>query len=198
MASEVSICSNALLLLWAQTIAALDEDSDRARLASNLWPTVRDSVLRSHPWNCCVKRVALAPDATTPAFDWAFQFTLPADYARTLSVGEAGAEVEFAIESGKLMCDENPAYLRYVALQTNPAAWDPMLVRAMELAMAAAMAYGITSSSSLRDSMRQELEMHMKRARAVDGQDGTPDTLGDAPLLAARMGRGGNNPWRGF
>jgi hypothetical protein len=112
---------------------------------------------------------------------------------RVLSVGEAGAEVPFKIESGKLLCDDNPALLRYVYRNTNPATWDDMLVRGMELAMAAAMAYGITQSAALRDSMRDELERHMKQARAVDGQDDTPETLGDSPLLNARFGGTG---WR--
>jgi len=77
MATSVSICSNALLRLGAQTIASLSESNDRARLAANLYETVRDSTLRSHPWNCAVKRVVLAPDTDVPAFDFAAQFTLP-------------------------------------------------------------------------------------------------------------------------
>ena len=137
-ATEVSICSNALLMLGGQPINDLSENSDRARLASNLWPAVRNYVLRRHPWNCAVKRVALAPDLTPPAFDWAFQFTLPPDFMRVLAVGEAGAEADFKIESGKLLCDENPALLRYVWRNENPGTWDDMLVWAMTNAMRAA------------------------------------------------------------
>lgn len=191
MATDVSICSNALLKLGAQPINDLSESSERARLASNLYASVRDSMLRSHPWNCCVKRVVLSPDTEAPAFDFAFQFSLPNDYERTLSVGESGIEVAFKIEGLKLLSDDNPLYLRYVANETNPAKWDAMLVRGMELAMAAEMAYAITQSASMRDSTRQELEMHMKRARAVDGQDDTPETLGDSPLINSRFGTGG-------
>ena len=191
MATDVSICSNALLKLGAQPINDLSESSDRARLASNLYPSVRDSVLRSHPWNCCIKRVVLSPDTATPVFDFDYQFSLPDDYERTLSVGETGIEATFKIEGLKLLSDDNPCLLRYVARVENPAAWDSMLVTAMELAMAAAMAYAITQSASLRDSMRQELEMHMKRARAVDGQDDTPETMGDTPLINSRFGTGG-------
>jgi hypothetical protein len=193
-ASDVSICSNALLLLGAKTISSFDENNDRARLASNLFESVRDSMLRSHPWNCAIRRVALAPDVAVPAFDWDFQFTLPGDFMRVLSVGEAGAEIEFKIEDGKLLCDDNPALLRYVYRNENPATWDDMLVRGMELAMAEAMAYGITQSATLRDSMRDELARHMKQARAVDGQDDTPETLGDSPLLNSRFGS--STAWR--
>lgn len=191
MATDVSICSNALLKLGAQPINDLSESSDRARLASNLYASVRDSMLRSHPWNCCIKRVVLSPDTTAPAFDFDYQFSLPNDYERALSVGESGIEATFKIEGLKLLSDDNPLYLRYVSNETNPAKWDSMLVMGMELAMAAAMAYAITQSASMRDSMRQELEMHMKRARAVDGQDDTPETMGDTPLINSRFGTGG-------
>lgn len=186
-ATPVSICSNALLLLGAQPINDLSEDTDRARLASNLYPSQRDAALRAHPWNCCIKRVALAPDAVPPAFGWTYQFTLPSDFLRALSVGQDGAEEDYRIEAGKLLCDVNPAYLRYTFRNENPATWDHLLVQAMELQMAAAMAYGITQSATLRDSLRGEVALFLKRARAVDGQDTPPETLGDERLISARF-----------
>ena len=198
-ATEVSISSNALLMLGAQPINSLSEDLDRARLASNLFPAVRNYVLRRHPWNCCVKRVKLAPDVTPPAFDWAFQFTLPADYMRTISVGESGVEADFKIESGKLLSDENPCLLRYIWRNENPATWDDMLVWGMTVSMKAAMAYAVTQSTSLEQAIEAALKDVLKQARAVDGQDDTPEMLGDSPLVSARM-QGGllrSNLWRG-
>jgi hypothetical protein len=194
-ASEVSICSNALLMLGAQPINDLTENSDRARLASNLFPAVRDYVLRRHPWNCAVKRVLLAPDVERPVFDWTYQFTLPPDYMRTLSVGYAGCEDDFKIESGKLLCDANPCLLRYVWRNTNPATWDDMLVWGMTVSMKAVMAYPITQSTSLAQVIEAALKDVLRQARAVDGQDETPDELGNSPLLAARMGGRGGGRW---
>lgn len=189
-ATEVSICSNALLMLGGQPINDLNENNDRARLASNLYPAVRNYVLRRHPWNCAVKRVALAPDTSTPAFDWAFQYTLPPDFMRMLSVGESGCEIDFKIESEKLLCDDNPALLRYVWRNENPGTWDDMLVWAMTVSMKAVMAYPITQSASLEQLVEDALEDVLKQARAVDGQDEPPETVGDSPLFAARLGGG--------
>ena len=190
-ATDVSICSNALLLLGAKTISSFNDDSDGALLASNLFEITRDSIIRSHPWNCCIKRETLAPDAATSQPDWAYQFSLPSDVLRVISVGEAGIEDPYLVEGRKILCDQNPLYLRYVYRNTDPTSWDAMLVRACELAMAAAMAYPITLSASVRDSMRQELEMHMRRARSVDGQEDPPQTFGDSYLIASRYsGRG--------
>jgi len=187
-ATNASICSNASLMLGGKPINDLAESNDRTRLASNLFPMVRDYVLRRHPWNCAVRRVILSPDTAAPAFDWAYQYTLPSDYMRTLSVGEAGIEADFKIESGKLLCDENPVYLRYVWRNENPATWDSMLIWAMTMSMKAVMAYPITQSTSMEQLVESVLVDVLKQARAVDGQDDTPDSLGDSPLLNARFG----------
>lgn len=188
MATQVSICSNALLLLGAKTINSLSEGTDRASIASNLYASVRDDLLRSHPWNCAVKRVILAPDTEVPAFDYGAQFLLPSDWLKTISVGEEGYEVDYKHESGKILSDGTALALRYIFRNEVEATWDSMLVRAMELKMAAEMAYPITASASMADMMHNKWLQHMKSARAVDGQDDPPQTFGDFPLLQSRFG----------
>ena len=192
MATQVSIASNALLLLGAKTINSLDEGTDRATLSANLYDSLRDDMLRSHPWNCAVKRVLLAPDTDVPAFDYGAQFTLPADWLKTLSVGPDGYEVDYRHESGKILANGTSLALRYIFRNEVEATWDAMLVRAMELKMAAEMAYPITASASMADMMHNKLLQHMKAARAVDGQDDPPQTFGDFPLLASRSGAVGS------
>lgn len=186
MATAVSICSNALLLLGGKTINDFNEDNDRARLASNLYPTFRDWLLRSHPWNCAVKRVALAPDQATPAFDYAYQFVLPSDWKRTLQVGQYGSEVDYRHEGRLILSDDNPLYLRYIADVTE-ANWDGMLVHCAMLMMAAAMAYPITMSAAQSKVQYDLFAAEMRKTKAVDGQDDPAETLGDFRLLSARM-----------
>lgn len=196
--SPVSICSNALLMLGDNPIADFNEGTDRARLASNTWPTARDYVLRRHPWNCAVKRVVLAPDDTAPAFDYACQFTLPSDWLRTLSIGEEGDRPRFKMEGGKILMDDNVCRLRYLWRNDNPATWDAMLVMGMTRVMRAIFAYPITQSGSLEQLMEAELRDVLREARAVDGTEDEPEAMDDSPLMAARfMGRTGYNRYRG-
>lgn len=188
MATKVSICSNALLMLGDNPINSLSEDSDRARLASNLYDSVRDYVLRSHPWNCAVKRVVLAPDVEVPAFDYTAQFSLPSDCMRVLSVGQRGYEVDYKIEGRKILSGGTSLPLRYVFRNDNEATWDAMLVWAQTVAMKAVFAYPITASTSLEQLVDESLKPVLKSARAVDGQEDPPDEFGDYPLLQARFG----------
>lgn len=191
MATGVSICSNALLMLGGQTINDFSDPVDRAKIAANLYPIIRDDLLRTHPWNCTIKRVLLAPDATPPAFGYANQFELPADFLRVLEVGQAGQQIDYLVEGRSILADATSVELRYVYLNEVENTWDANLVTLLTLAMAAAMAYPITQSTSVRDSLRQELEYAKKVARAVDGQEDPPQTLGDERLYAARFGAHG-------
>lgn len=192
--SDVSICSNALLMVGDKTINSLtDGTSDRQRLCANLYPLVRDYLLGSHPWNCCRKRVLLNPDTTAPAFDWSFAYTLPADFARMGQIGQDGdGVVDYAIEDGKLLCDQSPLYLRYLYLNQNPAKWSPVMVMACTMMMRTVLAYPITSSTSLEQLLEQVLQPFLKQARAIDSQDTPPETMGDFPLLQSRFTPVGN------
>lgn len=185
--TPVSICSNALLMLGDSPIASLDDDTDRARIASNLWEPVRDFVLRSHPWNCAIKRVSLSPDVAAPAFDWAYQYTLPDDYLKALSIGEQGREGEYRIEGRKLLADDNPLLLRYVFKNTNTGSYDSMLVWALTCCMRAVFAYPITQSGSMEELLTNTLRPLLRQAKAVDGHEDTPEQLGDNPIVAARF-----------
>lgn len=187
MTSSVSICSNALLMNGAQTIASFDDSSDRARQCANLYSTVRDYVLSSHPWNCCIKRLVLSPDTLTPAFDWTNQFTLPGDFLRILAVGEAGNESDYDIEDGKILTDVSVVNLRYIYRNDNEAKWTPLLVMAVTLAMRQVLAYPITQSTSLEQLIDQAIEPILKRARTIDAQDQPPETLGNFRLLNSRF-----------
>lgn len=191
MATGVSICSNALLMLGAQTINDFSEPVDRAKIAANLYPTIRDDLLRTHPWNCTIKRALLAPDATPPAFGYANQFELPADFLRVLEVGQGGCQIDYLVEGRHVLANAASVELRYVYLNEVENTWDASLVALLTLAMAAALAYPITQSAALQANMEQKLAMAKKVARAVDGQEDPPQTLGDERLYASRFGARG-------
>lgn len=185
MSTAVKICSDALVMLGLQPINSLsDITSDRQRAAANLYEQVRDSTLRSHPWNCALKRVILSPDSDAPAFGWDYKFTLPGDCLRVMSISESRERIPFEKEGNTILCDESAVYLRYVYKNTNPATYDATLFRAMTLAMAVALAPQFADDK--RVTFENELLAVLKTARAVDGQEEPPDTVDSFPLLEAR------------
>lgn len=193
MATGVSICSNALLMLGSQTINDFEdqENLDRAKLCANLYPTVRDDLLRSHPWNCCIKRAVLAPDAVAPLFGYDHSFELPADFSRVLEVGSSGQQIDYLVEGRSIQANTTVLELRYVFRNEVENTWDAHLVALATQAMCAALAYPVTQSTAKQAGEEQKLELMLRRARAVDGQEDPPQTLGDERLLAARFGAHG-------
>lgn len=187
MTSAVSICSDALLELGANPISSFDENNDRTRLVANLYAARRDMVLRSHPWNCATKRVTLSPDTASPDFGWSYQFDLPSDWLRTLSVGIDGQEDDYVIEGRKILMNKNVCYLRYIFRNDVESTWDALLIEGMKEVMKAAISYAVTKSTSKEQTVREVLRDILRQARSIDGQENPPETLGDFALLSNRV-----------
>lgn len=185
--SAIGLCSNALQQLGDDPIASFSlSEGKRARLCGNLWPQVRDDMLRKHPWPCARKRVILAPEATTPAFDWGFQFLLPGDWLRTLQVGMRGERPNFEMEGRKLYADSNVLPLVYVWRNEDPALWDSILCDLVCAELTARLAYPITQSASLAQLMRQQADQKLREAKSIAGQDNEPEDWGDHPFTDVR------------
>jgi hypothetical protein len=191
MATDVSICSAALLLLGDKPIASLGEAGQKAQLCANLYPIAKRATLRCHPWNCLIKRVVLTPLASAPAFDWRYQFALPGDVLRILQVGHTGSTLPYETEGGRILCNTDQLPLRYVADVTE-GNWDDLLVDVMVKRMECDLAYPITKSTSLRDSLLTEFMRPavgvLAKAKNVDAQENPPEDWGDSPFLSVRGG----------
>lgn len=188
MTTAVSICSNALLMLGKDPIASLQEDSDRARYCANLYPPLRDTLLRKHFWNCAIKRVLLSPDAVAPAYGFTAQFPLPSDFLRLMEVGSTGAFIkDFQLENRMILANATALPLRYVWRNDNEDDWDVGLVETATAMMAALLAYPVCQSTSLRDSLLDTATKTLRESQAIDGQENPSETFGEEfPLLSGR------------
>lgn len=184
MTTAISICSNALLLLGKTPIASFTEGSDRAAYCSNLYPMVRDQLLRKHFWNCAIKRVLLSPLATIPAFGYTHQFQLPADFLRVYEVGYPAKFItDFQIENRMILANADALPLRYVWRNDNEDNWDSGLVNVATVTMTAMLAYPLTQSSSLADALKKEAMIALREAKAIDGQENPSEQFGDELML---------------
>jgi len=188
MPSVVDICNEAMDLLGAATITALTENSKEARLCNRRFETVRDAVLRAHPWNAALTRASLAKDADAPAFGFSSQFTLPTDpyCLRVLSfwnknvdsdVAAYDSQVMFKIEGRKVLSNESTCKITYIARVTDTETYDPLLSSTIAHKLAAETAYAITGSTSVSQSINQLYELRLREARSIDAMEGIPDKL---------------------
>lgn len=192
-ASEVSICSNALLMLGDKPISSFKEaDSPtniaRSQLCGNLYPQVRNAVLRGKNWNCARARQLVMPSTEKPAFEYTAKFLKPGDWLRTIQVGHTGSDLDFKDEGGFILANVDSLPLIYIFKNESVQTYDVLLVEVLTHAMAWRMAYPVTKSTSLMDKLEKALLSVWQQASAVDGQDDGPEDLGSFDMLSARLG----------
>lgn len=186
MATEVSICSNALRKLGDASITSLTEDSKRAILCNALYAETRDAVLRAYPWNFAIARQALALNSTAPAFEFGSNFTLPTDPYCLRALKMYGSDQEWKVEGRKLLTNDTAVNLVYIARITDTAEFDTLFIQTLEARLAAEMAYAITGNNTLRVDFFAEYEDKLKEARSMDAQEGYADMFESVILSEVR------------
>jgi hypothetical protein len=190
VASETGIVNRGLIALGESPITSLDDPVKAARLAKAIWPELRDAVLREHPWNGAIKRTALAALATTPAFEWAFEYAWPADALRILAVNEEdfAAKVGWTIEGRLILTDwDAPLNVRYVFQQTDANTYDPMLRAALSARLAMELAMPLTQDRGKRADAEAAYQAALDAARAVDGlEEEVTEDDSDSEWVGAR------------
>ena len=192
MASVVDICNGALNQLGASTILTLTEDSKNARLCNARYTQVRDSLFRSHPWNCLIKRVELARDTEVPSWGFSYQFTLPADCLRVLTI--LNYDYDYKVEGRKILANHGTVKIQYVARIDDPNQYDELLRETISAALAADIAYAVTSSNPVTKNMYQLFQEKLKEARFVDAtegyntnpENGQSDVIGASSFINSR------------
>jgi len=182
MATEVSICSNALRRLGDDPITSLTDDTERARLCNAFYIPSRDQVLRSHPWNFAITRATLAKLSDTPAYEYSYQYALPNDpyCLRVLEMQYKDYifKIEHYASQGRvLLTNESTAKILYIARVTDTAQFDSMFVDVLTAKLAVDLAYPVTNSVKLQDQMQRLFQQKLSEARSVDGQEGFIDDL---------------------
>ena len=177
MASEVDIINSAMNMIGASNIIERGEDSKAARVSNQRYDSIRDAVLRAHPWNCAVTRVNLAPDTDAPAFDWDYAFTLPTDPYCLRVLRLDYLDIEFRVEGRKIVTNEQSINLIYIARVTDPNTYDTLLQEAIAARLAADVSYTLSQSTSLTQNMYSLYEQKLKEARFVDATEGTPGAV---------------------
>jgi len=182
MATDVSICSNALRRLGDSPITSLTDDTERARLCNAFFADARDSVLRSHPWNFAITRATLTKLTATPAYGYDYQYALPTNPYCLRVLGMEYPDYDFKIENDStfgrvLITNESTAKILYIARVTNAVLFDSMFVDVLTAKLAVDLAYPVTGSVQLQGQMEKLYQQKLSEARSVDGQEGTTEDL---------------------
>lgn len=184
MASVVGICNLALRLLGARRITALTDSTEEARACNDVYETLRDSLLRAHPWNFATVRASLAASTTAPAWGYEKSYPLPSDCLRVLSVDTT---YQWEVEGRNIVTDEGaPLYMKYTSKEEDPNQFDSNFIKALAAYIALELAERLTQSNTKRQLAQNSFDLAMRNAKFTDAQESTPKTLEDGSWLDSR------------
>ena len=187
--TEIDICNLALRKVGAQTIMALDEASENARLCRQFYPRVRDTVLRLYPWNCATRRAKLTALSEAPAFGWAKQYPLPVDclFVQRMEY----QDIPFKIEGRMLLTDWAEANIIYTARLEDVSQYDNLLVQAIYTMLAAEISTSLRQDAKMYQGLMDELMMRvLPLARSINSQEQSMAQLETTSFLEARLQTG--------
>ena len=184
--TKTDICNMALNRIGAKAVTAaqITADTDpRAQDCNRHYDQTRDALIRSHWWRFASDRVALVV-TTTPAFEWAYAFTLPTNFLRMKSIYEDNnttnktSLLPYALEDKILLFSESACQIRYIKQVTTVTDFDPLFIETFILQLALKLippraGVGAAGQGLLRE-IKDELYGKggvMERVRTMDRQE---------------------------
>jgi hypothetical protein len=195
MTSEVDIANAALDKLGAETIDSLTSNNENARIINRRYRLVLNAMLRAHTWNCAKKRVVLAPLSDEPAFDYDYQFQLPADCLRPIF---PSATTDWKVEGKKILTNDGAVLnLPYISTLEDPNDMDACFVETFAARLAYEIAEKVTQSATKRKLAAEAYKEAMAEAKKANAFESIPQAQDYSSWVdARRIGPNAQDPMK--
>ena len=156
--TDVSICSQALLLLGANEITSFSDGTAPSAICNKLYPRVKSQTLGMYPWSFTLKKTQLGQLTSTPTNVYSKEYQLPTDmflgvpravYA-SLSTGNLPKITDYEIQGDKLLTNETTIVIDYQQLVAE-SAMPSYFVQMMIYQMAWHLAEPVTDQTTKSD-----------------------------------------------
>jgi len=183
--TDLSICSDALILLGAAPISSFTEGTDSAQACDSLYPDLRDSLISRYEWTWSTRKIQLSRLSTNPINEWKYSYQLPGDMiSGVMAVFETNSTFQKPLRYGweiyqdKLYTNLETVYIDY---QTSVAesAMPEYFVRLLRTALACELAMVVTDQAS-------KSEFYRVMAYGTPGENGRGGLFRDAINIDAR------------
>jgi hypothetical protein len=197
--SDVSIANSALSKIGAGSIIALTDNTPQGTAVNARYAAIRDAELRRHVWRFSVKRASLAALNTTPVFGYTYEYQLPSDCLRVLTVGQNAPglnlsefrdsvdDLDYTIEGRKILTEyTSPLYVRYVYRVEDPTQFDPAFAEAFAARLGYELATALSDSTSRKEQAGADYKESIREAIRANALEQPAMTLPDDSWLASR------------
>lgn len=157
MTTDISICSQALILLGAEPIASFTDETDAAKICANRYPALKKSLISGHPWRCMMTKVELSREAAAPLGEWRYAYIIPGNAvdagAWAMFNGVAIDELpvkSFEIFGRRLLTNHARAVVDILTMKPE-SEWPAWFADLMMYALMSDIAFPITDQQSTAD-----------------------------------------------
>jgi hypothetical protein len=183
MASEVSICNQALSWLGGNKIISLNDDTVEASLCKANYTQLRDAVLEEGKWTFATRRYQLPRSATPPAYGYSYAFEIPPEILTVISATRNADnknrtdDLDWRREEGRILCDSATLYCKAIVRIIDPTKFTPMFVQALAARLAADICMTLTESTTKEANMWGKYNSLIDAAFTIDGMQGKSDRI---------------------
>lgn len=176
LATEVEVCNHALSMLGESRITSLEDNTERARICNVVYDETRDELLADFEWPFAIGRRALAAVSEENLTKYEYRYMLPSDYLMLLDILDDQTyetlenyklkTLDYKIESGRLLTDLSPCYVRYIKQITTPNLYPESFASALVYSIAAKIAPRLSQNFQLAQQMGQMAAGALMKAKA--------------------------------
>lgn len=188
MSSKVQICNLAMSRIGAARIISLTDGTETANILNTIFDDIADDVMVSGPWTSTIFRAELAAINTTPVYDYAYAYQLPADpyCLKVLDVYEYNSgDTDYKIEGRTILCNKSSLKIRYIG-RILPDYFDVMLRRAVVSRIVAETVYTLTGDKSVANNAWNQYYRDVQEALSINNQQGSTPLISADNLIDVR------------
>lgn len=191
MASEVTICNQALKLVSQPPILALSDETPTANDCALFYQEELEILLQKHPWTFATERQSLALEKDKPAFGFAYAFAKPVEWVRVLGCYDAAgydlASHEYKVEGNQVLSDRTTMYARGITSSVSPQSMPPLFRESLSYSIAARLAVSLMQNMELKVQHEKTAKDKLSEARGENARENKIDRVtSDDDWLASR------------
>lgn len=199
--TDLSICSDALILLGAAPLSSFTEGTDAAQACDRLYPDLRDSLLSRYPFSWSYIKVQLGRLSTTPINEFRYAYGLPGNMLsgvqavfETSSTNQQPINDGWEIYGQELYTNLESVYIDYQE-SVDESKMPHYFVQLLRTALASELAITITDQATKADYFRtlafgtpgeNGRGGLFREAVNIDSRGRLPQIIEDYALIAVR------------
>lgn len=187
--TETDLFNHALGMIGINPVANIDDLGTIPETGKRMFNAVSDSVLRSRPWNCALRRQTLNVVTNPADIEFSHAFQLPTDpyCLRVIRIADLSARHRFRVEGRLLLTDQSSVKILYIA-RVPVSDYDPLLFDAVATRLGSELAGPLARDFSMAKNLLEVYLEKFAEAAGVDDAEGGMDEDLPTDLVTIRNG----------